>query len=72
MSGGGAQRGIVFKLVETDLRDKFLPGDRVWLNKKSGHKWERAAENERMNMIQDGVLKSDTPAGVWELSEEFK
>ena len=32
-------------------------------------RWQRAANWARRHMVLDGLLKSDSPRGVWEISE---
>jgi len=33
-------------------------------------RWEKRANWERYQMVQEGLLRSDSPQGIWELSEK--
>jgi len=70
--GGSASRKSVIECMESELQGNFLPGDLVWLESHKCYAWKRAVENEREHMIKEGILRNDSPAGTWELSEEFR
>ena len=35
-------------------------------------RWKNTAQWERYKMVLDGILKSNSPRGIWELEEEYK
>ena len=39
-------------------------------NTELNHRWRNAAQWARQSMIYDGYLKSDSPRGVWEVSDK--
>ena len=69
--GGRAHLRQVLSEMERQLHDKFLPGD---LEKRQSGEiaWENNACWERFRMVKDGILRDDSPRGIWELSEEYK
>ena len=58
-----ARVGQVMQPVLCDLDHEPLPGD-------GKPRWEKAANWARRLMVLDGLLKSDSPHGIWEISEE--
>ena len=70
--GGRSSPKDICQLMESDLKGQLLAGDLVWLELKRKYAWQRAVEDERPNMIRDGILRSDSPVGIWELSEKHK
>jgi hypothetical protein len=68
MGGKGKPREVE-AVMEQRLKGRFLPRDLQKLN--SGYiVWKNTAEWERFRMIQDGILRNDSPNGVWELTKE--
>lgn len=64
--GGRASAGDVLRLVERKMT--LEAGDRARL--KSGEvRWKRRANWERFNMVSEGLLKNDSPRGIWELAQ---
>jgi hypothetical protein len=49
------------KLLQRDL-EHLTTGELVWRNN---------AEWERLRMVKEGVLKKDSPRGIWELNKEY-
>mgnify|MGYP001297449190 CR=1 FL=1 len=70
--GGSGSRKHVLECMETAIKDKFLPGDLHWQEGGREFSWQRSSCKERTRMIEDGLLKSDSLVGIWELSEEYK
>ncbi|MER2518448.1 MAG: hypothetical protein ABTR92_18985 [Candidatus Accumulibacter phosphatis] len=69
--GGRATRTEVVLAMEKSLSQQFLPGDLLVHGNRDGTKriaWQASASKERINMIRDGLLCSDSPVGVWELT----
>ena len=57
-----ARVGEVMQPVLCDVDYEMLPSD-------GKPRWEKAANWARDNMVRDGLLKSDSPHGLWEISE---
>lgn len=71
LGGKGNKRDII-EFIGKQLEGKFLAGDLekrpssgeiIWINNAC---WERA------RMIESGILRKDSPHGVWELNEDYK
>ena len=68
--GGSAQKNEVLKYVEQKLKSQLLPGDLEWRDSCKSSVWQNNACWERYQMLEDGILKTGSPRGIWELSEE--
>lgn len=65
---GAAPRPIVIDAVEEALSDSFRPLDRVRL--PSGQeRWRARIAGARQRLVQRGLLKADSPRGLWELTK---
>jgi len=69
--GGSARMHQVLDWMEEKLDGKLTPRD-LSLRKGGEIVWRNNAQWERYKMIQDGILKSDSPHGIWELTEDDK
>lgn len=67
--GGRARVSEVLADLGAQLNGKLLPGDLVYRQDGKTIVWQNNAQWERMKMRQDGVLRGDSPQGIWELSE---
>ena len=69
--GGKAKAYEVYDAIEEGMKDRFLPGD---FDKDSGGGpvWKKKVSWARVEMKNAGVLRSDSPKGEWELSEDRK
>ena len=69
--GGNAKCNKVLELMERKLTTRFLPGD---LEYDSGFKlkWRHNAHWARLKLANDGVLKKDSPRGIWQFSEDHR
>ncbi len=67
--GGEGKVGIVLEQVYQQMKDIFVPVD---LEKFSSGvlRWSNAAQWERVKMVKEGLLREDSPHGVWEISEK--
>lgn len=70
--GGSAPKNDVLKYMEEKLHGKLLPGDLEWREATNDHAWQNNASWERYAMTQDGTLKTGSPRGIWELSEDHR
>lgn len=68
--GGRASIHDTLKWMREHLQNRFLPGDLE--TRTSGEVvWENNTCWERYNLVQEGILKSDSPRGVWELNGDY-
>lgn len=70
--GGKAKVSDVIEEMTRQLDGKLLPGDLVWRQATNEPAWQNNAKWERYQMVQDGVLRGDSPRGVWELREDVQ
>jgi len=70
--GGSAPKNDVLKYMEEKLHGRLLPGDLEWREATHDHAWQNNACWERNAMKNDGILKADSPRGIWELSEAHR
>ena len=69
--GGAGRVQQVLAKMEEQLEGKLLPRDMETLS--SGDLvWKKNAQWERYLMVLDGILKSDSRHGTWELSEAYQ
>jgi len=67
--GGGGKAGDVLKLVHEKMKERLTPADHETLPSGQDIRWKNHAMWERMNLKRKGYLKSDSPRGVWEITE---
>ncbi|HOP95056.1 MAG: winged helix-turn-helix domain-containing protein [Dictyoglomaceae bacterium] len=68
-SGGRARISEVHKKIEEKMKDIFTEKDKESL--QSGTiRWEKNVDWCRYELVQKGLLRNDSPNGIWELSEE--
>ena len=58
--------------MERQMDGKFLPGDKEWREATAEYTWQNNAKWERFRMTKEGILCSDSPRGIWELTEGHK
>ena len=67
--GGSAKCSEVIDKMREMLAGQLLPGD--LMKRKSGEIiWENNAHWERNALVKEGILKKNSPRGVWELAEQ--
>lgn len=69
--GGSAPINDVIEEMEKMLDGKFLPRDLEWRNATNEPVWQNNTRWERQRMKKQGILKSNSHRGIWELSEEY-
>ena len=76
--GGSARVPEIIEEMAERLQGQLLPGD-LELVKLGGNapptwcpSWQRRAHSERRRMVLEGLLRSDSPVGVWELTDQYK
>jgi hypothetical protein len=67
--GGSCHKSDVLRYMEQKLAEKLLPADMEWRETTRDHAWQNNAAWERHQMTKDGVLKTGSSRGIWELSE---
>lgn len=68
--GGSAQIGRVLDRVEQMMLGLLRPVDREGLpSDPQQPRWRNTAQWERLAMVKDGLLRSDSPRGVWEITD---
>ena len=68
-AGGSATRREVLERMGQELEGRLTEAD-LQRTQTGEFKWENRASWERQNMVIEGLLKNDSPHGVWELSEK--
>jgi hypothetical protein len=71
-NGGRAKVAEVLDGIGERLKGKLLPGDLEVRQDGKTLAWRNNAQWERLRMVHDGVLRSDSPNGTWELSEDHR
>jgi len=67
-SGGKVSRQDVHDAVERKMRGRFQPGD-FEHNRDGTIKWTKQVDFQRLAMVHEGLLRNDSPRGVWEITE---
>jgi len=67
-SGGRARVADVMAEMELQLNGKLLPGDLELRKDGKTVGWRNTAQWERFIMVKEGILRSDSPDGIWELN----
>ncbi len=71
-AGGSHPAAKVLEEIEIELGDRLNPVDKEILKSGRDIRWRNAAQWERAAMVKEGLLKSDSPRRVWELTEKGK
>lgn len=69
---GQAPRAEIFREMGRLLEGKFLPGDLELQGSGRRYAWQVAVKHERVHMTKAGILRNDSPQGIWALSEDHK
>jgi hypothetical protein len=67
--GGSADAKDVLKVVEEKLKPRLNEFDLQKLPSSSELRWHKTANFVRLSLVKDGLLKDDSPRGIWELSD---
>ena len=68
--GGRAYADDVLKVVEEKVKPLLNEFDLQKLSSGMDIRWRNAAQWVRWTLVKEGLLKSDSPRGVWELSDK--
>ena len=69
MGGSGRTREVLDKVYEK-MKNIFTPADLEMLPSGNAIRWRNYAMWERQKLKEEGYLKSDSPRGIWEISEK--
>lgn len=67
--GGSGSMAEVLDRVFAKVKGRLTEADRERLPSGTDVRWRNTAAWERFRMVEDGLLKSDSPRGTWELTE---
>lgn len=67
--GGGGRVQEVLDRVEARMKDRLRDVDWQLLSDERTARWRNTAAWARYEMVQQGLLASDSPRGVWEITE---
>lgn len=70
--GGSGRVNEVLNSVYRKMKNILVPVDLEELPSSGEIRWRNTAMWERYQMIQKGLLKSDSPRGIWVISEKGK
>lgn len=68
--GGSGQARDVLEAVYDQMKSVLNEYDHGLLQNGSTPRWRNTAEFERNTMRKEGLIKSDSPLGIWEISEK--
>ena len=68
--GGKDSMANVLQLVEKQMKDKLNKYDYQILPSSNTMRWKNTAQWCRNTLVQEGLLKNDSPKGTWEISEK--
>ena len=70
-SGGRGISSEIIEIVFAKVKDKLNEID--YTKTSTGIiRWQNTLRCQRNQMVKEGILKSDSPRGIWELNPEFK
>jgi len=70
--GGRGKVKEILKKLEIEMKNVFKSIDYEKLSSGVMIRWQNTAQWEKYVMVQDGLLRSDSPRGIWEITEEGK
>ncbi|MFH1031209.1 MAG: winged helix-turn-helix domain-containing protein [Chloroflexota bacterium] len=68
--GGSASVDSILKKVEVKMKSLLKEIDYQKLPSGIEIRWRNTAMWERFNLVKDGLLKPNSPSGIWELTEK--
>lgn len=69
--GGRGEIGEVLDQVHAIVKDSLKPVDKEPLASDAKMpRWRNAAQWARWSMVKEGLLKADSPPGVWEITDK--
>ncbi len=68
--GGTARGDAVIELVGKKMENILTHDDKARLDSGTDVRWRNRVAWQRFNMVRDGLLKSGSPRGTWEITDE--
>src|ERR671919_1073800 len=68
--GGSGKMEDVLRLVESKMQRLFSDVDYQTLNSGSDVRWRNTAQWARFKLVERGLLRNDSPRGIWELTNQ--
>ena len=70
--GGEAHVNDILPKVEADMRNILKPVDYELIPSGKDIRWRKKANRARYYMVEKGLLSSDSPRGVWSITQKGK
>ena len=70
LGGAGSPMQVIAE-IDKRLAGKLFPCDMV-ICSDGKPAWHGNTRDERTKMVKEGILKSNSPLGIWELTKEYK
>ncbi len=67
-TGGRASRAEVHKAVGNKMNNRLRPGD-YETNRDGTTKWGKQLDFQRLAMVHEGLLESNSPRGTWVITD---
>jgi len=67
--GGRGRVQEVLNIVYEKMKDRLTEDDLKPLPSGGDIRWANTAQWERLNMVKEGLLRDDSPMGIWEMTE---
>jgi len=68
--GGKGRMEKILKKIEGKIGNKLTTKDQEMLPSGTSVRWKNAAQWEREKMKEEGLLKADSPRGIWEITKK--
>ncbi|MEE9305287.1 MAG: winged helix-turn-helix domain-containing protein [bacterium] len=68
--GGRIESSIACKEVKGLVKDKIIPSDHELVDSGVDIRWRNVIRWARKRLVEDGLMKKNSPRGIWEISEE--
>lgn len=68
--GGSGKMSEILEKVKRKMKNKLTATDLEKLPSGTSIRWKNAAQWERQKMKEEGLLKGDSPPGVWEIAKK--
>ena len=68
--GEGGKVSDICNKVEEKMRSRLKPADYEKLKDGQNIRWKNFAQWARQKLIEEGFMKSDSPRGIWEITDE--
>ncbi|MGC8903491.1 MAG: winged helix-turn-helix domain-containing protein [Fervidobacterium sp.] len=68
--GGKATQKEVLEIIQRKMKNRFNELDLQVLRDGYTLRWQKMAQWQRYIMVKAGLLRSDSPRGIWEITEK--